>query len=174
MLLLSQISYLRSKKGSTIIILAIAAFLAFANSVPAFDYSLYKPSTIFAEFTQIETDHQDMLQGDNPVDILIHPPVPFSIIAKYLNEQREISIDNKKSLAIFAKVFDKPIALEIYKHEILILDSDNREYWLPIQEGFIEDFHKEYYKDCNLTLYLIISIIDNHRPLILINEFRVE
>jgi hypothetical protein len=162
------------KNSLGIIIFEILVFFVFASSALSFDYSAYKPSTISAEFNQMLTEHQEMFRGPKPVDVLIHPTVPFSIIAKYLNEEREISNDNKKSLEIFAKAFDKPFVLELFKHEILVRDADNREYWLPIQESLTDDLHVEYYKECKLTLYLVISIINNRKPLIFINEFRVE
>lgn len=165
---------MRTKNRLGIVIGGIVASFVLTNSGLAFDYSAYKPSTISAEFNQMLTDHQEMFRGPKPVDVLIHPTVPFSIIAKYLNIEREISSDNKKSLEIFAKTFDKPFVLELFKHEILVRDVNNHEYWLPIQESLIEDFHKEYYKECKLTLYLVISIINNRKPLVFINEFRVE
>lgn len=143
-----------------------------SNRAYAIDYSIYTPSTIYLEFTRIETDHQPK-EGEPPANIQIHPLVPFSIITEYLGQERELSEDNKRSLDVFAKSFSKPFALDIYKYEILVRDSDNREYWLPIQENFREAFHKEYYKGCKLTLYVLISIIYEHKPLVLINEFWV-
>lgn len=154
------------------IIILIMLFII-ANPAHAFDPSIYTPSTIHLEFTRIETDHQSEA-GQGSVNILIHPMVPFSIFAEYLGQERELSEDNRRSLIVFAKTFNKPIALDIYKYEILIRDSDNREYWLPIQENFREAFHKEYYHGCKLTLYLLISIIYDHKPLVLINEFWVQ
>ncbi|MGE5604555.1 MAG: hypothetical protein ACM3YE_02565 [Bacteroidota bacterium] len=154
---------------------AIIFILLFVIANPAYtiDYSIYTPSTIYLEFTRIETDHQPKA-GQRQANILIHPIVPFSIFAEYLGQERKLSEDNQKSLAVFAKTFSKPFALDIYKYEILVRDSDNHEYWLPIQENFREAFHNEYYNGCKLTLYLLISIIYDHKPLVLINEFWVQ
>ncbi|MGE5604157.1 MAG: M23 family metallopeptidase [Bacteroidota bacterium] len=157
----------------------IIFFVLFVGVVFAFDYSLYTPSTIDIEFNQIKADHEsDTLPGinknENSVNIIIHPKVLFSITAEYLGEEREISEANKNSLEVFGKTFGHLNIFDIFKHEILIRDSDNREYWLPIQESFIDAFHEEYFDGCQLTLYLIISIIYDQKPLVIINEFSVQ
>jgi len=91
-----------------------------------------------------------------------------------MEKERPLTETNKKGVEYFSKAFGNPKVFEVYIHEILVRDSDNREYWLPIQENFLEPFHKEYYKDCKLTLYLVLAIIIEHEPIVLINEFMVE
>lgn len=123
----------------------------------------------------MEADHRDTHKAKPGVrNILVHPMVPFSITAKFMGKERPLSETNRKGVEIFSKSFGNPKVLEIYIHEILVRDSDNREYWLPIQENFLEPFHKEYHKDSKLTLYLVLAIIIEHEPIVLINEFMVE
>lgn len=161
-------------KGIVGLILIIVLCSGF---VLGFDYSVYTPSTIDIEFNRIKADHSSLPpvnKDKNTKDIIIHPKVPFSIIAEYLGQEREISEDTKNGLEIFGSTFNHPNILDIFKHEILIRDSDSREYWLPIQESFRDAFHKEYFDGCQLTLYLIISIIYDDKPMVLINEFLVQ
>ena len=156
-------------------IISFCLLFVFSGSVLAFDYSIYKPSTIYQEFVKMETDHRDTPNAKPGVkSILVHPKIPFSITAKFMGKERPLSEINKKGVEYFSKAFGNPKVLEIYIHEILVCDSDNREYWLPIQENFLEPLHKEYYKDCKLTLYLVLAIIIEHDPIVFINEFMVE
>lgn len=164
--------WLKNTWGFMVLSIILLGF--FTGSVMAFDYSIYTPSTIRTEFTRIEVEHPIQNSDGRALNIRIHPTVPFSIVAEYLNQERPLSEQNQKALTVFAKSFNKPFVLDIYKHEILVRDSDGREYWLPIQEGFREAFHQEYYQGSRLTLYLVISIIYDQKPLVLINEFWVK
>ena len=156
-------------------IISFCLLFVFSGSVFAFDYSIYNPSTIYQEFVKMEADHRDTPKAKPGVKyILVHPMVSFSITAKFMEKERPLTETNKKGVEYFSKAFGNPKVFEVYIHEILVRDSDNREYWLPIQENFLEPFHKEYYKDCKLTLYLVLAIIIEHEPIVLINEFMVE
>jgi hypothetical protein len=158
--------------------LGVGLFLflfVFSSSSFAFDPSGYKPSTIYQEFVRMEADHQEAYKKKSEAKhILVHPMVTFSITAKFTEKDRPLTETNKKGVEYFSKVFGKPKVVEIYIREILVRDSDNREYWLPIQEKFLEPLHKEYYKGCKLTLYLVLAIIIEHEPVAFINEFMVE
>jgi hypothetical protein len=156
-------------------IISFYLFLVSSGSVFAIDYSLYNPSTIYQEFAKMEADHRDSYEAKpGAKGILVHPMVLFSITAKFMGEERPLTETNKKGVEFFSKAFGNPKILEIYIHEILVRDSDSRKYWLPIQENFLEPFHKEYFEDCKLTLYLVLAIIIEHEPVVLINEFMVE
>jgi hypothetical protein len=112
--------------------------------------------------------------GQNNIHVIFHPMVLFSINAEYLGQERLLSKPNRDSMDFFAKGFNIPEMPEIYIHEILVRDTDDNVYWLPIQESFLEPFHKEYYKGCKLTLFLILGVIVEHQPFVIVNEFWVE
>jgi hypothetical protein len=50
----------RIKNRIEMVIVGIAASLVLTSLGLAFDYSVYKPSTISAEFNQMVTDHKEM------------------------------------------------------------------------------------------------------------------
>ena len=69
-----------------------------------------------------------------------------------------------KSMASFVKALTAETIQEVLENEL-----DNE-----LGEIFRKAFHKEYYQGCKLTLFLLMSIIYNHQPLVLVNEFWVE
>ncbi len=167
--------------GITIFAVLLISF-GFPMIAQAFDPAEYPLSTINEEYSKMEKEHGNVgknppqATGRNNIDIVIHPQVVFSIQATYLNQERLLSEKNLKGLEVFQKTFlpDHKRIYDVYQHEIFIRDSDGREYWLPIQETFREPFRQEYYQGCDLTLYLIFSIIYDHEPFIIINEFYVK
>lgn len=158
-------------------VMALCTFCAFSSfTASAFDYDAYPPSTIQEEFTATEA-RGSSIPGyyENPNQILFAPLRRFSASAAYLGQIREISEVNVRCLDIAQRTYQFQVALStLYLHELLVRDSDGREYWLPIQETHLESFREEYYEGCQLTLYLVWMLNFEHQPFVLINEFWVQ
>lgn len=161
----------------TLLIIALLILCAFSGfPVSAFDYDAYPPSTIHEVLVATEA-YGSNIPGyfENPKQILFAPMIRFSIPATYLGQVREISEVNARCLDMAQKTYKfKVDPSALYLQELLVRDSDGREYWLPVQETHLECFREEYYEGCQLTLCLVWMLNFDHQPFVLINEFWVQ
>jgi hypothetical protein len=154
--------------------LIAAVFIGLLGSisvVKAFDSSGYPITTIQAMFNSAQTAAKDLHIKDSAV-YMSPKPIPFAIKAKFFNKERFLSEKNYKYMDYYGTA-QKVNALTEYIHEIPITDSDGREYWLPIPEKLLESLRREYYSDCQLTLYLHWVLKAGKDPFAIIVEFTV-
>jgi hypothetical protein len=161
------------KQLSIFLIIAVLMVLLCSTSiVQAFEPSGYPITTIQEMFNQAQSMAKDLHIKES--DVYMSPkPIPFAVKAKFLSKERFLSEKNYQYVDYYGTA-QKVNALAEYIHEILINDSDGREYWLPIPEHLLESLRREYYSDCSLTLYLHWILKAGKDPFAIIDEFAVE
>jgi hypothetical protein len=142
----------------------VLGFLCFSFVLSAADRSDYEPSSLTAAWSQSEIN-----QG---ADYLPATLSKYAVEAVYTGEHRELTEDRRNLLRVWAAVVGEPKFANLFKYEIAVR-SENKVYWLPIQNMLAEPFANEVETGSRMKLYIAyIGAVQEDR-VFLLNEFEV-
>jgi hypothetical protein len=131
----------------------------------AADGSDYKASSLAVAWSQ-----SAVLKG---ADYTVEPKLAkYSVEAVYTGEHREMTAERRTLIRGWASAVGQPKFAEMFDFEIAVR-SENKVFWLPIQNALAEPFANEVENGARLKLYIVyIGAVKDDR-IFLLNEFEV-
>ena len=150
-----------------------AAFVFICRSnILAFDPKDYEQRLI-SDVVQSEWEKRQGRDIEDSLRAVINTTgETFYDVVKWNGKKRKI---DKQNVLWWLVINSRKDGFENYfTYEILVRDSDRKEYWIPIQDTHLVSLEKECKQCKSVKLYLLFFACTQKQSLIVVNEFAVD
>lgn len=127
--------------------------ISFSSNSYSIDKTMYPPQVIsIMNVKSSSYNPNDSTGPDNPDIFISSTGIKYHVIGRFTGRERPLSDTNKSIISMFSKARSAEYE-KYYDREIEFIDSDQKTYWIPIQNLFYKAFKDEV--KGNVVLYLI-------------------